>query len=128
MRRADLARLKNQLIQTQARLAAESRNVADNLPEIVQSTGDLTNVPTHNADHDVEGLDVEIVTAKIQDHMRAQVAAALQRIDAGRYGICESCGEEIPIERLNAVPDTPFCIICRDKVEQEGRVGEDWDE
>ncbi|CAI3798026.1 TraR/DksA family transcriptional regulator [Pseudarthrobacter sp. MM222] len=40
----------------------------------------------------------------------AHIDAALARIDAGRYGICEVCGEEIGEGRLEARPWTPYCI------------------
>ena len=39
-----------------------------------------------------------------------QIDAALARIDAGRFGICEVCGEEIAEGRLEARPWTPYCI------------------
>ncbi len=38
-----------------------------------------------------------------------RIDAALARIDAGTFGICAKCGDEIAEERLAAVPDTPFC-------------------
>jgi RNA polymerase-binding protein DksA len=40
------------------------------------------------------------------------IDAALDRIDAGTFGTCVSCGEPISIDRLNAVPHTPFCKAC----------------
>lgn len=40
----------------------------------------------------------------------ADIEAALARIDAGRYGRCEVCGEEIAEGRLEARPWTPYCI------------------
>jgi RNA polymerase-binding transcription factor DksA len=44
---------------------------------------------------------------------RAEVAAALERIDAGTYGICESCGRPIDIERLEALPSVRLCVTCK---------------
>ena len=41
-----------------------------------------------------------------------QIENALQRIEAGKYGNCESCGEEISIKRLKAVPQANLCIKC----------------
>lgn len=35
---------------------------------------------------------------------------ALARIDAGKYGICESCGKAIPIERLDVLPYATLCV------------------
>jgi DnaK suppressor protein len=40
----------------------------------------------------------------------AHIDQALARIDAGRFGICEVCGEEIAEGRLEARPWTPYCI------------------
>ncbi len=43
---------------------------------------------------------------------RAQVQAALARLDAGTFGVCQMCGEEILEERLKLLPHTPFCKDC----------------
>lgn len=43
-----------------------------------------------------------------QEEIRA-IDAALVRIDAGTYGDCVTCGEEISEERLDILPYTPFC-------------------
>ena len=40
------------------------------------------------------------------------IKAALNRIKAGTYAECVKCGEEISIERLDIVPQTPFCKAC----------------
>jgi RNA polymerase-binding transcription factor DksA len=37
------------------------------------------------------------------------IEAALQRMDAGEYGHCVTCGERIAEERLDLLPATPFC-------------------
>ncbi|GAB1256457.1 TraR/DksA family transcriptional regulator [Aurantivibrio plasticivorans] len=42
------------------------------------------------------------------------IQAALQRIEDGSYGRCESCGEDIGTARLEAIPDTVLCIQCAD--------------
>lgn len=43
-----------------------------------------------------------------------KIKAALARVDEGEFGYCVSCGEEIPPERLDVVPYTPFCAKCAD--------------
>jgi len=40
------------------------------------------------------------------------IKAALARLDAGEYGICQSCGERIGDARLDILPFTPFCAAC----------------
>jgi DnaK suppressor protein len=46
-----------------------------------------------------------------------KIKKALERIDNGSFGICETCGEEISIERLKARPVTTQCIECKTKEE-----------
>jgi DnaK suppressor protein len=41
---------------------------------------------------------------------------ALERVDAGTYGICESCGKAIPIERLEVLPYSTLCVECASRV------------
>lgn len=41
-----------------------------------------------------------------------EIDAALERITKGQYGRCESCGGAIGSQRLNALPETRFCIGC----------------
>lgn len=42
----------------------------------------------------------------------AQIKAALARMDAGTYGACVECGDDISAERLDLLPFTPFCRVC----------------
>jgi RNA polymerase-binding transcription factor len=44
--------------------------------------------------------------------LRGKVDAALARIEQGGYGICERCGEAIPMARLDALPYSTLCVSC----------------
>jgi len=50
-----------------------------------------------------------------------KIAAALRRIEAGDYGDCVRCGEEIAIRRLDLDPAAPLCIDCASKSDESGR-------
>ncbi|MFX0546611.1 TraR/DksA family transcriptional regulator [Roseovarius sp. S1116L3] len=41
-----------------------------------------------------------------------RIDAALDRIKAGTYGVCQVCGDEISAARLDLLPATPFCKNC----------------
>lgn len=43
------------------------------------------------------------------EHELRELGAALQRVDDGTYGVCESCGDAIPEERLEAQPAARSC-------------------
>ena len=49
----------------------------------------------------------------------AQVDAAIERLDAGRYGICARCGQKIAPNRLEALPYAIYCITCQAQIEHE---------
>lgn len=58
---------------------------------------------------------------RIKDRERKlikKIDEALQRLSARTYGICDGCGQEIPLKRLKARPVTTFCIECKTKQEQ----------
>jgi len=46
------------------------------------------------------------------------IEAAVQRIDAGTYGDCESCGNEIGHPRLEAQPTATRCVQCQSQYEK----------
>ena len=71
-----------------------------------------------NADdeHDPEGSTIAYERAQTSalaeqalSHLR-EIAAAVQRLDDGTYGVCEVCGDAIPAERLEARPTARTCV------------------
>ena len=64
-------------------------------------------------------------TLRIRDRERkliGKIKDALERIENGTYGICESCEEDISDERLKARPVTTLCIECKKKQEDEEKI------
>ncbi|WP_229053413.1 TraR/DksA C4-type zinc finger protein [Aeromicrobium sp. Leaf350] len=73
-----------------------------------------------NADdeHDPEGATIafersqtDALLGQAQRHL-AEIDAALERVAAGTYGVCERCGSTIPEGRLEARPVARTCISC----------------
>lgn len=59
-------------------------------------------------------------TLRIRDRERkliSKIREALERIDAGTYGVCDICGGEIAEKRLIARPVTTMCIACKSRQE-----------
>ena len=50
-----------------------------------------------------------------------QIDDALERLDDGTYGVCESCGLEIAEERLSAMPFSRLCRDCQQDMEREAK-------
>ncbi len=49
----------------------------------------------------------------------AKLELALQKIDAGTFGVCEECEEMISKKRLEARPETALCIRCKEDQERD---------
>ncbi len=47
-----------------------------------------------------------------------RVDEAMRRIEAGEYGKCENCGEDIPFSRLLVVPTARTCVVCQEEAER----------
>jgi RNA polymerase-binding protein DksA len=53
-----------------------------------------------------------------EERLLQAIDSALQRIENGTYGICQSCGQPIGAERLEALPWTTQCIDCKRREER----------
>jgi RNA polymerase-binding protein DksA len=53
------------------------------------------------------------------EHVLQSIDAALAKIDAGTFGTCERCGQQIAIDRLEALPYVTLCIDCK-RLEERG--------
>src|SRR5438552_142849 len=47
-----------------------------------------------------------------------KITKALAKIDDGTFGVCEECGEEVSVKRLEARPETTLCIKCKEDQER----------
>jgi DnaK suppressor protein len=48
-----------------------------------------------------------------------EVEHALQKYEAGTYGLCDSCGQPIETGRLEAIPQASLCLSCKAKQSKE---------
>lgn len=72
-----------------------------------------------------ESMLTEIVRLRTRERaLINKIKRALQSMDDGDYGICESCGNDISPLRLWARPVTTLCIHCKSQMEEaERRIG-----
>lgn len=63
----------------------------------------------------LDSMQMQQMAVGMQSRMREeikQLKEALQRINRGRYGTCDLCRGDIPIERLEFQPDATICVAC----------------
>jgi DnaK suppressor protein len=61
--------------------------------------------------------------ATLSDHAKrllGEIDEALRRIEAGTYGVCTRCGQQIGYDRLDAVPAAALCLDCKRR-DESGR-------
>lgn len=77
-----------------------------------QSGGEISLADQHPADAATETADRELDTSReamFASRLR-QIDDAFARLERGEYGRCAICGKAIPDERLQLMPDTPYCV------------------
>ncbi len=89
---------------------------ADQEEETIPPPGDEMDAARSLADIETHAALIE----RVEDRLKA-IDAAFERLDRGVYGICAQCEEEIPIERLRALPFAAYCVDCQRKRNHESR-------
>ncbi len=91
-----------------------SSSIEDELGELSVGGVDNHMADTASATYERE-LDAGLEEGAL--HRLEKVEAALARIDAGSYGVCEACGEPIGADRLAAIPWASLCISDQRRAE-----------
>ena len=63
------------------------------------------------------GREIDFTLGENSGQVLADIDSALKRIDDGTYGTCVGCGQEIPLQRLEANPAASLCIDCKRRAE-----------
>ncbi len=110
--------IKKRLIAQKKSLLAEAEDALNSLPGEINFP-DLGDQATAEIDRNfmlrLRGRERKLLK---------KIDEAIERIDAGTFGICEMCGEEIDIRRITARPVTTLCIDCKTLQEEEERMRE----
>jgi len=78
-----------------------------------QSVDDVVDQALDAASEDVSSRLVEVETSELRN-----VESALERMQNGNFGVCQGCGSQIPMARLNCVPYATHCVRCQREVER----------
>lgn len=108
------AKLRDLLLSERASAADQIEVLQRDLTGIIEA---VAGVGTDD-EHDPEGstiaferAQVDSLLIRVRDHL-ADLDLALERLEAGTYGMCERCGQPIAAERLIARPAARTCITC----------------
>ncbi len=114
VRKRDLERFRETLLEQKMQIVSHARQMlagevhadSDDLPDELDSADSESSLS---------------FTGRMREResgLLAKIERSLERIERGSYGECESCGEEIGLERLRARPVAEFCIECKNEQER----------
>jgi DnaK suppressor protein len=115
---AELAELRKELEEEATSLRADLARVASEIAErLGDAVGDAGDDPADAGAKAFEREQELALTQNAQD-LLLQTEHALERIDAGTYGSCGSCGKAIGKARLQAFPRATLCVECKQREER----------
>ena len=117
----DLQMMKTNLLAERERLAADLDVLEESTATTPKdSSGDLSSYSSHMADQGSDSMEREkaFLFASVKRARLAEIDSALARIEAGTFGVCESCGKPIPVKRLERMPGASLCVECKEKEEK----------
>jgi RNA polymerase-binding transcription factor DksA len=106
--------VRAELVRLRASAEHEAATMERDLAALIEASR------SSNADdeHDPEGATIAFERAQLSALLAgtrrriAELNEALERWDAGAYGVCEVCGKPVPAERLTARPAARTCVAC----------------
>ena len=114
MNKAQLKKFRALLEQKREELVRKAKQTLDE-----DMTLDVSDLPDEMDLASSEYL--QSFTFRLRDREKSfldKINKALAKIDDGSFGVCEECGDEISVKRLEARPETTLCIRCKEDQER----------
>ncbi len=113
---------------THNKTTSQIKKLEQERAQIVQELVRLREALKSEVDGDVGEGDPEMVERDMimtriheQERKLKSIEDVLQQAQQGKYGICERCGKPIDPARLEAIPETTFCLECKMIIEKQTR-------
>ena len=114
----ELAEVRTELETDRERLQGEVDEAEADLAELMRDSGEGSGDDQADAGAATWEREHELSLTNNAKELLEQIEHALERIAAGTYGVCESCGNAIGKMRLQAFPRATLCLSCKQKQER----------
>jgi len=115
---AELAEIRAELVAELAEMGAAYERSLRDLSDLQQARTDGAGDDQADAGSKTFEREQEQSIAANRLDLLTQLQRAVERIDAGTYGFCESCGKPIPKARLKAFPGATLDVACKQREER----------
>ena len=116
-RKKFLAKAREQLLDTKTKLLGE----IDSEMRAEREGNKDEGMDTYDLASEERDREINFILSDRERVKLKQIDDALERLDDGSYGVCESCGLEIAEERLGAMPFSRLCRDCQQDEEREAK-------
>ena len=114
----ELAQIRHAIESDIRQLRSEINVAQEDIAGLMRDAGDGSGDDQADAGAKTFEREQEITLANNARDLLEQNQHALERLDAGGYGVCESCGQPIGKFRLQAAPRATLCVSCKQKQER----------
>lgn len=111
-----LAPMKALLLEQRARLVADINLMEEEAMRAGEADIDDDSVADHGSDAFERSMTLNLMEKDAA--LLEQVELALEAMKDRTYGLCEQCGEAIPLGRLEVLPFARTCVQCQSQREQ----------
>jgi RNA polymerase-binding transcription factor len=115
---AEVAEVREMLVHDQQRLEEEIAAVEEEIGHLLREGGEGAGHDQADVGSNTFERDHEMSMARNAKSNLVLVMEAIERLDDGTYGICESCGNPIGKMRLQAFPRATLCMECKQRQER----------
>lgn len=106
---------RSRLLAARGQLARTVAVTGEELASLDDQPGDpFEDVPVQDVANTLSRLEGR------ERHQLDEIEAALGRLEAGTFGVCEMCAQPIPLARLRAMPTARHCVACQASEEGGG--------
>lgn len=121
MRKLNVEKYREKLLAERDRIHAEMGQLEQHISyeDTPGGQSELADYDNHPADTGTDTFDREKDLA-VRDSYRdiiGRIDEAVGKIERGTYGVCDRCGRDIMIGRLDAIPYAIYCVECQDIIE-----------
>jgi len=113
MNEGDLLHYKNLLLAKRQELS-NGKNLAGPIPAVGDPGGDPVDMAASET-----STSVKVRLKQTDSKLSRAIEDALARIRRERFGVCEECGQPISKARLEAVPWTRWCKVCKERKDSQ---------
>ncbi|UCN16529.1 TraR/DksA family transcriptional regulator [Cellulomonas iranensis] len=114
----ELAEVATELTADRERLTAELAEADAELSELLRNSGDGAGDDQADSGSSALEREHELTLVNNTRDLLEQTTHALDRLAAGTFGVCESCGQAVGKARLQAFPRAVLCVTCKQREER----------